>query len=85
MGRAPRELEWEARQALAGLRELAGARAELDRTIEKAVRRARSRPADVSWALIGDALGLTSQGAQKRYRDIAPKVRNRRKATNDET
>lgn len=74
-----RDLSWEGREALARLVALAAERDAVELQLRKAVRRARSLPADVSWEDIGGALGLSRSGAQKRYAAVAPRVRNRRR------
>lgn len=32
----------------------------------------QARDQDASWHLIGDALGITAQGAQQRWKDLSP-------------
>ena len=79
MSAPKRELSFEGRETLARLVELAAERDRLELRIRKAVRRARSLPADVSWEDVGGALGLSRSGAQKAYAAYAPRVRNRRR------
>lgn len=56
---------------------LAAMRAELDAIIERRVIQLRQRGwrsgGAVHWSVIGDALGMTPQGAQQRYRDALKK------------
>ncbi len=62
-----------------GLREVAAAREQLDTLQTALVIEARRQWA--TWAEIGSLLGLTEQGAWKRYRAVDPKPlrqRNRR-------
>lgn len=60
---------------LRGLHQLVAQRAEIDSAIAKLVADARGR--GVQWADLGGVLGMTAQGAQQRYRDVAPIERHR--------
>ena len=56
---------------------LAAVRATADMLIQKEVTRARSN--NVPWHDIGVTLELSAQGAQQRYKNTAPRARNRGK------
>lgn len=49
------------------LRDLAGLAAEVDAMIRATIMGLREGPAQLTWAQIGDALGVSRQGAQQRY------------------
>lgn len=57
------------------LRVLSVMRAAIDRAIEDQVRLMRRE--DVPWAWIGESLGITAQGAQRRFKTAAPRRRDR--------
>lgn len=52
-------------EALAEVRELAEALGELERALHEAV--AEARAAGASWALVGQALGVSRQSAHERF------------------
>ena len=52
-------------------------RARIEAEMRSTVSVLRDRTRRVPWALIGEALGLSAQGAQQRYRASAPRERYR--------